>query len=269
MPVRDNDFKPVRPPSLLKLALEGRAPWEFAALLASAPWLRQLPAGDGHPVMVFPGLGVSDFSTVPMRNFLRDRGYAPHPWEQGFNFGPREGVLEACIERLKGLNERSGRKVSLIGWSLGGVYARELAKQFPDRVRCVITLGSPFGGHPRATNAWRFFELVSGQSAHDPEVMAEIRRPPPIPTTSIYSRSDGVVAWQCSLNPELPHTENIELQASHVGMGMNPLTMYVIADRLRQPEAGWQPFHNEGLRRLFFRPGPPATAFASHTPQAA
>jgi pimeloyl-ACP methyl ester carboxylesterase len=246
MPDRDNDSKPVRPPGLLKLALEGRAPWEFAALLASAPWLRQLPAGDGHPVIVFPGLGVSDF-----------------------NFGPREGVLEACVDMLKGLNERSGCKVSLIGWSLGGVYARELAKQFPDRVRCVITLGSPFGGHPRATNAWRFFELVSGQSAHDPEVMAEIRRPPPVPTTSVYSRTDGVVAWQCSLNPELPHTENIHLQASHVGMGMHPLSMFVIADRLRQPEGQWQPFHTEGLRSLFFRPGPFAAAFATEAQQAA
>jgi pimeloyl-ACP methyl ester carboxylesterase len=253
MPEHDNDSTPPRAPGLLKLALEGRAPWEFAALVASAPWLRQLPMGDGHPVIVFPGLGVSDFSTVPMRNFLRARRYDPHPWRQGFNFGPRQGVLEACVDHLKGLHSRTGRTVSLIGWSLGGVYARELAKQFPELVRCVITLGSPFGGHPRATNAWRFFELVSGQSAHDPEVMAEIRRPPPVPTTSIYSRTDGVVAWRCSLNPALPHTENIGLQASHVGMGLNPLTMYLIADRLRQPEGDWQPFVADGLRRLFFK----------------
>jgi pimeloyl-ACP methyl ester carboxylesterase len=267
MSEHDNDSISLRPPGLLKLALEGRAPWEFAALVASAPWLRQLPAGDGHPVIVFPGLGVSDFSTVPMRNFLRDRQYAPHPWRQGFNFGPREGVLEGCIDQLKGLHERSGSKVSLVGWSLGGVYARELAKQLPDLVRCVITLGSPFGGHPRATNAWRFFELVSGKSAHDPEVIAEIRRPPPVPTTSIYSRTDGVVSWQCSLNPELPHTENIGVQASHVGMGLNPLTMYLIADRLRQPEGAWQPFEADGLRRWFFKTRPGDSVFAE--PQAA
>ncbi|WP_374565475.1 esterase/lipase family protein [Ideonella sp.] len=267
MPVHDNDSSPVRAPGLLKLALEGRAPWEFAALLASAPWLRQLPAGDGHPVIVFPGLGVSDFSTVPMRNFLRDRGFAPQPWRQGFNFGPREGVLEGCVELLQQAHARTGQKVSLIGWSLGGVYARELAKQLPDLVRCVITLGSPFGGHPRATNAWRFFELVSGKSAHDPEVIAEIRRPPPVPTTSVYSRTDGVVAWQCSLNPPLPHTENIELQASHVGMGMNPLTMYLIADRLRQPEGAWQPFEAAGVRRWFFKPTPGDSWHAA--PQAA
>lgn len=258
----------LRPPSLLKLALEGRAPWEFAALLASTPLLRQIPAGDGHPVLVFPGLAVSDFSTVPMRSFLRDRGYTPHPWEQGFNFGPREGVLEACVAAIKRLRQESGQKVSLVGWSLGGVYARELAKEVPDDVRCVITLGSPFAGHPRATNAWRIFEWVSGHSAHDPEVIAEIRRPPSVPTTSIYSRTDGVVAWQCSLNPPLPHTENIEIQASHVGMGMHPLTMYLIADRLRQPEGTWRPFEAQGALSWFFKSTPGDAWFAA-TPEPA
>jgi pimeloyl-ACP methyl ester carboxylesterase len=261
MPFRapDDRATTLRPPGLLRLALEGRAPWEFAALLAAAPWLRQLPEGDGHSVIVFPGLGVSDFTTVPMRNFLRDQGYEPHPWRQGFNFGPRDGVLEACVDQLKSLRERSGKAVSLIGWSLGGIYARELAKMHPEDVRCVITLGSPFTGHPRATNAWRFFEFVSGLDSHDPEVMEDVRQPPPVPTTSVYSRSDGVVAWQCSVNPELPHTENIEIQASHIGMGLNPLTMYLIADRLRQPAGAWQPFRAHGVRRLFFKAGPDAS----------
>jgi pimeloyl-ACP methyl ester carboxylesterase len=251
----DEPSSDLQPPGLLKLALEGRAPWEFAALLAAAPWLRQLPEGDGHPVIVFPGLGVSDFTTVPMRKFLQDRGYEPHPWRQGFNFGPRDGVLEGCAEQLQSVHGRCGKPVSLIGWSLGGIYARELAKLHPELVRCVITLGSPFTGHPRATNAWRFFELVSGLSSRDPEVMEDVRQPPPVPTTSIYSRSDGVVAWQCSVNPELPHTENIEIQASHVGMGMNPLAMYLIADRLRQPPGAWQPFRADGARRWFFKSG--------------
>jgi pimeloyl-ACP methyl ester carboxylesterase len=252
----DDSSSDLQPPGLLKLALEGRAPWEFAALLAAAPWLRQLPEGDGHPVIVFPGLGVSDFTTVPMRNFLGAIGYEPHPWRQGFNFGPREGVLEACAEQLQSVHGGSGKPVSLIGWSLGGIYARELAKLHPDRVRCVITLGSPFTGHPRATNAWRLFELVSGLSSHDPEVMEDVRQPPPVPTTSSYSRCDGVEAWQCSVNPELPHTENIEIQASHVGMGMNPLAMYLIADRLRQPAGAWRPFRAEGAQRWFFKSAP-------------
>jgi pimeloyl-ACP methyl ester carboxylesterase len=233
--------------------LEGRAPWEFAATLAAAPWLKRLPRGDGHPVLVFPGLAASDITTLPLRNFLADRGYEAHPWQLGFNLGPREGVLQTCLDRVRSLSQRHGRPISLVGWSLGGVYARELAKQLPQHVRCVITLGSPFAGHPRATNAWRVFELLSGQSAHDPQVLAGLKEPPPVPTTSIFSRTDGVVAWQCSVNEDHPHTENIEVHASHIGLGLNPLVLYAIADRLSQDPAHWRRFDVQGARRWFFR----------------
>jgi pimeloyl-ACP methyl ester carboxylesterase len=254
----------LKAPGPLLLMLEGRAPWEFAATLAATPWFNRLPSGDDHPVIVFPGLAVSDFTTLPMRNFLRARGYTPYPWEQGFNFGPRNGVIEGCEALVRNIAERHGRAVSLVGWSLGGVYARELAKAMPECVRCVITLGSPFAGHPRATNAWRLFELVSGKSAHDPELLAQLREAPPVPTTSIYSRSDGVVAWQCSLNDDGPLAENIEVPAaSHVGMGLNPLVLYAIADRLAQDPAKWQRFDANGLRRLFFRTEPPVAAAAA------
>jgi len=160
--------------------------------------------------------------------------------------------------RLHRLADRHGKKVSLIGWSLGGVYARELAKELPDLVRCVITLGSPFGGHPRATNAWRVYEWVSGQSVHDDPVLHEqLRHAPPVPTTSIFSRSDGVVAWHCSVNEVLPHTENVEVAASHVGMGVNPFALYVVADRLRQDPQTWQRFDTSGPRRWFFKQAEP------------
>lgn len=244
----------VAAPGPWQLMLEARAPWEFAALLAATPWLAQLPRGDGHPVIVFPGLGASDASTLPMRQFLRQRGYTPYAWQQGFNFGPRHGVLDAARERVRHLAERHCEAVSLVGWSLGGIYAREIAKEQPALARCVVTLGSPFAGHPRATNAWRFYELVSGQAVHSDEaLLAQIRQPPACPTTSIYSRSDGVVAWQCSLNEAAPHTENIEVHASHVGMGLNPLALYVLADRLAQPVGAWQPFDLKGARRWFFK----------------
>jgi pimeloyl-ACP methyl ester carboxylesterase len=247
-------------PGPLQLLLEARAPWEFAALLAATPWLARLPVGDGHPVIVFPGLGASDTSTLALRNFLRSRGYSPHPWGLGFNFGPRHGVLAGCHALVRQVVQRHGERASLIGWSLGGLYAREIAKVMPRRVRCVITLGTPFAGHPRSTNAWRFFELVSGQSAHDPELLAALREPPPVPTTSIYSRSDGIVSWRASLNAPSPRTENIEVQASHLGLGLNPLALYAIADRLRQHPARWQPFDAEGARRWFFRVGHGALA---------
>ncbi len=233
--------------------LEGRAPWEYAAMLAAMPWLRRLPHGDGHPVIVFPGLGATDFTTAPLRGFLQDLGYSAYPWKQGFNFGPRRGVLDAVRAHVQRLAERHGERISLIGWSLGGLYAREMAKEFPQLARCVVTLGSPFTGHPRATNAWRFYQIVSGQDVHDPELIEQIRGTPPVPTSSIYSRSDGVVAWQCSLNEDSPLAENIEVHSSHVGMGMNPLALFAIADRLRQDPARWKRFDVQGARRWFYK----------------
>jgi pimeloyl-ACP methyl ester carboxylesterase len=240
-------------PGPLLMMLEGRAPMEYAALLAASPWLHRLPPGDGHPVLVFPGLGASDLSTLPLRHYLRRFGYTPYPWGQGFNFGPRHGALAASRELLAQLHDRHREKPSLIGWSLGGIYARELAKEMPDRVRCVITLGTPFSGHPRATNAWRFYELVSGQQTHDDDLLAQIRVAPPVPTTSIYSRSDGVVSWRCCLNDAAePLAENVEVHASHVGMGMNPLALYAIADRLAQDPARWRRFDAQGAWRWLF-----------------
>jgi pimeloyl-ACP methyl ester carboxylesterase len=237
------------------LTLEGRAPWEYAALLAAARWLHKAPRGDGHPVLVFPGLTAGDLTTRPLRRFLSQRGYAPYAWGQGLNFGPRTGVVEACVARARALVQQHGRPVSLIGWSLGGVYAREVAKELAGDARCVVTLGAPFAGHPHATRAWRLYELVSGQSAHDAALLKQVRMAPTAPTTSIYSRSDAIVAWECSLNEAAPHTENIEIHSSHVGMGMNPLAMYVIADRLAQDPQHWKRFDPSGSRKWFFKQG--------------
>ena len=255
--------EPLAAPGALLMLMEARAPWEYAAMLAASPWLSKLPVGDGHPVIVFPGLGASDFTTLPLRNFLRDRGYTPYPWKQGFNFGPRRGVLDACREQVQQVAARHREKVSLIGWSLGGIYAREIAKEQAAQARCVITLGTPFTGHPRATNAWRFYEMVSGQSLTQNAALTEqLRVAPSCPTTSIYSKSDGIVAWQCSINPEAPHTENIEVHASHVGMGLNPLALYAVADRLAQDPQAWQRFDLKGARRWFYKTTQPTAAAA-------
>ena len=251
---------PVRPqpadiaaPGALLLALEGRAPWEFAASIVAAPWLRKLPMGDGHRVLVLPGLAANDLTTLPMRAFLKDRGYQPSPWDQGLNQGPRAGVLDALRARVRELFELDRKKISLVGWSLGGVYARELAKEMPAMIRCVITLGSPFAGPPQATNAWWLFERVSGHPEPDAEMQAALRVAPPVPTTSIYSRTDGIVAWQCSLNPPGALAENIEVHASHIGLGLNPLAMVAIVDRLAQDPKRWRRFDTHGLRRFFFK----------------
>ena len=247
------DWSDLRAPNAWLLLLEGRAPWEYAALLAATPWLKKLPHGDGHPVLVFPGLGANDLTTAPLRALLDSLGYMTQPWGQGFNFGPRAGVLAGCTALVRELAEEHGQPVSLIGWSLGGIYAREVAKELPDLARCVITLGTPFSGHPRATNAWRLYEMLSGHAPHhDEELLSHIRRAPPVPTTSIYSKTDGVVAWQCSLNEDAPHTENIEVSASHIGLGMNPAVLYAVADRLAQNPQAWQRFATSGQRRWFY-----------------
>jgi pimeloyl-ACP methyl ester carboxylesterase len=244
----------IRAPGPLLIALEGRAPWELGASIAALPVLRLAPMGDGHPVLVLPGLAASDLSTGPLRWYLKDRGYVPHRWELGRNLGPRPGVLDACLDHVRHLSSRYGRKVSLIGWSLGGIYARETAKAAPECVRSVITLGTPFAGHPRATNAWRLYELASGERIDDARNdWVELRRAPPVPTTSIYSRTDGIVAWQCSVQQDQGgESENIEVEASHVGLGVNPAALYAIADRLAQPEGAWAPFDRSGCKQFLF-----------------
>ncbi len=242
----------IKAPGAMLLALEGRAPWELGAALAAFPLLRCMPHGDGHAVIVFPGLAAPDMSTLPLRLFLSATGYRAYGWELRFNFGPRAGVIEASLEHVRKVRRSTGRKVSLIGWSLGGVFAREIAKLAPDDVRCVITLGSPFTGHPRANNVWRLYEFASGHKLDDPDQLASVREAPSVPTTSVFSRTDGIVAWPCCLQQRGSRAESIEVSASHIGMGMNPVTWYAVADRLAQPERRWRPFHREGWRSHLF-----------------
>ena len=246
---------PSAPPSLGLLMLETRSLSELAAFFSLAPALRLSPRGDGHSVLVLPGLAASDASTLVLRAFLRDRGYQPYGWGLGMNRGPRPGVEEAARARLDQLAQRHGRKVSLIGWSLGGIFARELARAAPEQVRSVISLGSGFAIQPTATTVGPVFELLSGMKIDqwvDDEQAAIIRRPPPVPTTSIYSRTDGIVAWQGCLEQEGPQSENIEVRGSHSGLGHHPAALHAIADRLAQPEGAWKPFVRAGFRRLAF-----------------
>jgi pimeloyl-ACP methyl ester carboxylesterase len=252
----------LKAPGVFLLAMEGRAPLEWGAALAAWPLLKMAAAGDGHPVIVFPGLAAGDFSTILLRNFLKAQGYHTYGWDLGLNFGPREGVISKSVKRIRQIHQDAGRKVSLIGWSLGGIYAREFAKALPDAVRAVITLGTPFTGDPKATNAWRLYEFASGHKLDDPEMLAHLREAPPVPTTSIFSRSDGVVAWPLSLQEEATHAENIEVQASHIGLGMNPAALYAMADRLSQPEDRWSKFHRLGWRQWIYQdPARPAHRF--------
>src|SRR5438309_8625583 len=244
------------PPSRTLMFLEGRAIHELGAFLGALPLLSLAPSGDGHPVLVLPGLIASDTSTRPLRAFLRSRGYFVKGWGLGRNLGLREGVQDGMQDLVHELSDVHGRKISLIGWSLGGLYARQLAKMMPDRVRSVITLGSPFAGHPKATNAWRVYEMASGRRAEaedeDEQFGGPLSTTPPVPTTAIFSRTDGICAWQgCMEKPSL-RSENIEVESSHCGMGHHPAVVYAIADRLAQPEGKWAPFDRSGWRGLVY-----------------
>jgi pimeloyl-ACP methyl ester carboxylesterase len=253
----ENDHPPA--PNAWLMALELRAPWEFWSVLPSWPALAKAPAGDGHPVIVFPGLSASDGSTLPLRSYLNNLGYDISGWNQGHNFGPRAGVLETAKRQLQETAEASGESVSLVGWSLGGVYARELAKELPQHVRSVITMGTPFAGSHKSTNAWRLYELTSGRSITQEVEKFDLPAAPPVPTTSIYSRTDGVVAWPASLqapSQNNPHTENVEVFASHIGLGLNPSTWWVVADRLAQAHGAWKPFARAGRIQQFVFPDP-------------
>jgi pimeloyl-ACP methyl ester carboxylesterase len=231
----------IEPPSRLLQWLEVRAAGEFAGTLAAWPLLRMAPRGDGHAVLVLPGLSAGDASTRLLRRYLADLGHEAHGWGLGRNLGPRPGVREALLDRLDRLHEASGRAVSLVGWSLGGAYARALALRRPQAVRNVVTLGSPIAGDASSTRARRLYEWASGQrSGTGPRPYRAV--PDDVPSTSIYSRSDGVVAWRASLQPEGPLAENVEVVGSHLGLGVHAPVLYAVADRLAQPEGAWKPF---------------------------
>lgn len=249
--------KRAHPPSkLLALTEPHRALGELSAFIALRPLLSFLPRGDGHGVLVLPGFLAGDTSTGPMRRLLAQLGYEVSGWKLGRNVVVDNDRVEAMGRCVAELYERTGGKISIVGWSLGGVFARELAKQMPDKVRQVITLGSPISDRRRYTNARPLFEAINGRKP-EPMRTGKFRKladAPPVPTTSILTRTDGVVHWRGSVQHpgDNPHTENIEVFASHIGLGVNPSVMYAVADRLAQPEDEWKPFAPRGLASLLF-----------------
>ncbi len=242
------------PPSAWLLAGEGRALLEWYALALTWPFLNRGLRGDGHPVLVLPGLMAGDASTWPLRRFLNRSGFVALPWKQGLNRGPVDGTVGKLIDRIESIEREHGRKVSLVGWSLGGAMAHALAQHMPASIRSVITLGSPLDGHPHASNAWRLFEAVSGLRADDESLRDLMGQAPKVPTTNILSKSDGIVHWRASMLPPCERSESIEVSATHLGLGVNPLVLWMIAERLTQPEGAWRAFERRGpWRNLLFR----------------
>lgn len=242
----DNNLDNIMRPSLNLLLTEGgRAMSEYGWYLSLQRYLVQKKKGDGHPVLVMPGFLASDKSTAVLRNFLKEIGYQPLTWDLGTNLGEDEKVQKVG-EKLGRVYEETGRKVSIIGWSLGGVYAREIAKEIPQLIRQVITLGSPFANITAPNNTAWIYNMIAkdrGVADLDPEMLTELPKPPPVPTTAIYTKEDGIVSWKVCLEREPSETrQNIQVRGSHVGLGFNPAVLSLIADRLQYSKENWVKF---------------------------
>jgi len=250
----------LRPPSLFLMLAEARSVLELNTSLLLSPLLMRAPKGDGHPVLTLPGFLASDLSMSPMRRYLKELGYDTNAWNMGRNFGGVASKRGALRDLLTQIHETTGRKISIVGWSLGGIYARDLALQLPDMVRSVITLGSPFANDITATNATRLYEALSGEGINDyPEIREAIAGDLPVPATSIYSRTDGIVNWHTSLLRPSDTAENIEVHlASHIGLGVNPAALWAVADRLAQAEGEFRQFERSGPFAIAY--GPPENA---------
>jgi pimeloyl-ACP methyl ester carboxylesterase len=227
---------------------------ELTGLAVAMPWLRRAPRGDGDGVLVLPGLGATDTSTGVLRRYLRRLGYDVSGWGLGRNMGPTAEIVDGLPRLVAEVSGRSGGLISVVGWSLGGIYARELARAHPALVRQVITLGSPFAitdsRQSRADRAYR--ALAHRHAAGRVPTREQVALPIPVPSTAVFSRRDGMVAWQACVAPEVDRHQNVEVRCGHLGFGIDPATLWVVADRLARDPATRRPFvPPRELRGLF------------------
>lgn len=233
MPLQD-----LRAPSAALLLLESRVGLEYLRFRRQrARLLRELPHGRGQAVMIVPGFGTGDWATAPLRRLLAALGYAACGWGPGRNLGMRREIRDRLAAALRELHAQHG-PVILVGWSLGGVFVREMARHQPQLVRRVITLGSPINGHPDANNMVALFRLANPGQPQKPDLEGFARRivAPPVPCTAVYTRRDGIVAWQACLEDPAPNTENVEVQGSHFGLPCNAEVARIVAERLARPD---------------------------------
>lgn len=244
--------KRLRPPSRLLTFAEPRALLELGLGIASVPLLLQAPRGDGHPVIALPGFLAADGSTHMLRRYLARMGYETHGWGLGRNIGSMMTRRHKLYEYVAALHKKTGRKVSLVGWSLGGIYARDVALEMPDAVRYVISLGSPFANDVRATHAGKLYERLGGEPVDDiaESDLIRIQSDLSMPATAVFTRTDGVVNWKTCVLRESDTAENIEVLGSHCGLGVNPAVLWAVANRLAQKEGAFEAFDRKGPFRL-------------------
>ena len=220
-------------PSLLRLIGETAVVGDWLRGRRAAPAIARGHDGGGRPVLVIPGFMTSDMRTRTLRRTLARGGYAPHGWEMGRNRGVSEDLLDRLGRRLAQI--ATGGKASLIGWSLGGLFARELAKRRPDLVDRVITLGSPFSGDPRANNVWRMYEWIAGHPVDQPPIEARLHEKPPVPTWALWSRKDGLVAPFATRGLPGESDVAVEVDCRHTGFTVAPSALRAILAALESP----------------------------------
>ena len=242
----------IAPPSKRLLLLEGRGLIDIPALFAAAPFLLTAPRGKKHGVVVLPGFGADDRSTILLRRYLTMLGYDVHGWRRGRNVRRPGEDLPAVIAQIQALKAKHKAPVSLVGWSRGGIMAREISRLIADDVRMVITMGSPFAD-PNANNVGAIWKIITGEDVpRNPARLKQLAEPIPVPATAIYTKADGVVAWRACLEREGENRENIEVRSTHIGLGFHAPALWVIADRLAQREGAWKQFKPSAIVRPFF-----------------
>lgn len=206
-----------QPPPLRAFLSEGL---DLPAVML-APLLPAVPSparGRGRAVLVLPGFLASDATTARLRRSLAAADFRAFGWEEGINLGVSEALLARLAARIADIAGDSGGRIVLLGWSLGGLYARELAKRVPHHVELVMTLGSPFSGSVRANNAWRLYELVNGHPIDALPVEVELSASPPVRTIAVWSAQDGIVSPASSRGVPGEADETVEISARHMGM---------------------------------------------------
>lgn len=226
-------------PPWAQLPRESRAILEWLRK-PSANAFPEWPRGHSVPVLVIPGFGQTANSTAPLRNFLKAQGFIPYDWQQGRNMGLKAGMTGRLLSLIEHIQQDHQQSVALVGWSLGGVIARELARKQPDLVAHVITLGSPLAGG-QATTLDTIFSLINRKPGPKPGHDPKRYQPPAVPCTAVFTRSDGIVNWKASREPNASNTENIEVRGSHLGLGFNPEVWHAICHRL-SPETREKPY---------------------------